>query len=161
MQIDIKTIGFKKLVKLLEKGVQEPIEQAIVRVGNKMETTAKKNLQKSVYQSTPSPLYNRTRKALQSIVLTKLSALKAKVYMGVKYGRYLEEGTGLYHDPGARTEWWGRIPALANSKRKDKGIRKIKGMKPRPFWYKAEAETLKYAHDILLETFDEYLSKNK
>lgn len=144
--IELTTKGFVELSKKLKQEYRDSIKtnlgRMVFRVGNKMETTAKQNIRQSVYSSEKSPLYpKRSGKAQQSIILERKDELTARVFMGVDYGRYLEEGTGIYHESGAHTPWRGNIPTI--------GWRWIKGMKARPFWKPAIKTTRTFATEQL------------
>ena len=148
--IIIKDQGFVKAEKLLKAGAKSPTAEAVFKVVNFFETRAKKNLQKSVYASPKSPYYSRTGKARQSIIASKKDDLTYRVFMGVNYGEYLEEGTGIYR---GRTGWWtnwgGVLPKPIFTK----------GMKARPFWKPAEDETKKEAPIIVKKVIQKYLTK--
>ena len=148
--IKIEDKGFVKAEKLLKAGAKSPTAEAVLKVANFFETQAKKNLQKSVYASPKSPHYFRTGKARQSIINSKINNLTYRVFMGVNYGKYLEEGTGIYR---GRTGWWttwgGVLP---------KAIW-MNGMKARPFWKPTEDETRKEAPIIIQKVLNKYLTK--
>ena len=134
--IKVTDTGFIELQKKLDKPLKGRLSDFVRRAGNEMETTAKKNINVSVYQSEVSPFYDRSGKAQQSIVMEMQSTLTARVFMGVDYGKYLEYGTGIHHTPDARTPWRGNIPTV--------GWRWIKGMKARPFWHPAIDSTREF-----------------
>ena len=137
--IKVTDTGFIELQKKLDTPLKGRLSDFVRRAGNEMETTAKKNINASVYQSEVSPFYDRTGKAQQSIVMEMQSTLTARVFMGVDYGKYLEYGTGIYHTPDARTPWFtSKIPGT-NGK-----TVYIKGMKARPFWHPAIDSTREF-----------------
>ena len=110
------------------------ISNVLTRLATFMERTAKKNIQASVYSTQAPKGFNRTGKARQSIARAQINPLAQRVYMGVKYGKYLETGTGIYN--GRRPYWTtfgGQIerPIL------------YKGMRARPFWKPAVKSTIK------------------
>ena len=138
--ISIDTRGFVQLSKKLNTDISKVLDRAVFRIGNYMENESKKNLNDSVYGSTPSTWYRRTGKARQSIVLQRQGNAKVRVYMGVNYGRYLEEGTGIY--AGRKpffTTFGGQLPRAI----------KYKGMKKRPFWKKSIEATRGQAQTIM------------
>lgn len=138
--ITINTRGFVELANKLNTDMSKVLDRAIFKVGNFMENEAKKNINESVYSSTPSEFYKRTGKARQSIILQKQGTGKVRVYMGVNYGRYLEEGTGIYaNNKPFFTTFGGKL---------DKPI-KYKGMKKRPFWQKSVEATQSQAQTII------------
>jgi len=142
--ISVQTKGFVEVSRKLKTGVGDKVSRVVFLVGNYMETTAKKNINQSVYQSPKSSWYSRTRKAQQSIAMQKLGDYKAKVFVGVNYGKYLEGGTGIYagHKP-FWTTFGGQIkkPIL------------YKGMKARPYWKPALLTTQKEVPNILNKEF--------
>ena len=147
--ISVSTKGFVELEKKLNTPITYKLSKLVFRVGNKMETTAKQNIRQSVYSSPASAFYARSGKAKQSIVLERKDELTARVFMGVNYGRYLEEGTGIYHEPNAHKAWFGKIPVEEEYKDFDDGWRLIKGMKARPFWKPAIKTTRTFATEQL------------
>jgi len=141
MQLELSTTGFIEASKRLKVGARGAISKAVFRVANVMETTAKKNLQKSVYASPkPSAPFSRSGKAQQSITVAKLDDLQSRVYMGVKYGQYLERGTGIY---AGRKPYWTTFGGQI-----DRPIL-YKGMRARPFWMPAVEATKKQIPEIL------------
>lgn len=146
LDIDIKTDGFIQTSRKLKKGAQPLLGTVITRIATFMERTAKENLRTSVY-STPAPRkpFRRSGKARQSIIRAVLGTLTQRVYMGVKYGKYLEEGTGIYHTPGARKPYWTTFGGIL-----DKPV-KYKGMKARPFWAPAIKKTRENVPRIMQE----------
>jgi hypothetical protein len=125
----------------LKQGATKTISRAIFLVMNYMETAAKKNLNEGVYQTaTPGSPFKRTRKAQQSIVGQMQSSQSARVYMGVNYGKYIEEGTGIYN---GRKPYWTTFGGIL-----DYPIF-YKGMKARPFWAPAIKETKSNLPDLL------------
>ena len=151
MFINIQTTGdIQKVKNTLKNGGQKLVRRVILLTMNDFETNAKKNIRKSVYQSEKGK-YKRSGKALQSITGRMLSNSKAKVFMGVDYGRYLETGTGIYND---RTPFWTTFGGLL-----DKPI-KYKGMKARPFWQPAVEQTKKNI-PILLKKANKEILKSK
>jgi HK97 gp10 family phage protein len=145
MELELSTTGFIEASKRLKVGARPAIAKAVFRVANVMETTAKKNLQKSVYASPKSTWYSRTGKAQQSITIAKLDDLQSRVYMGVKYGQYLERGTGIY---AGRKPFWTTFGGQL-----DRPI-KYKGMRSRPFWMPAVEATKKQIPEILQKEID-------
>ena len=148
--IDIQTLGFEKTGQLLRQGASEPLAKAVAKTANYLETTAKKTIRDVVYKSKKSEWYKRTGKASQSIVASKLDPLAWRVFVGVNYGKYLEEGTGIYHTPGARKPFWttfgGRL----------KQPIKYKGMKARPFWLPSIKATQAKAPEFLKQEVDKF-----
>jgi len=116
------------------------------RGGNVMETTAKQNISRSVYSTPSSPHYRRTGYAQQSIVFSYRGD-KGQVTMGAEYGKYLEQGTGVYI--GRRPWYTSQIPG-------SDGVVYIRGMKKRPFWKPAENETKRRAPDIVQDIFNKF-----
>jgi len=147
IRIDITAKGLiQKDKKALQKDTETSIGNILTRVATFMERTAKENIQGSVYR-TPVPKipgYSRTGKARQSIMRGVVSPLQQRVYMGVNYGQYLEEGTGIYR---GRKPYWTTFGGLL-----DRPI-KYKGMKPRPFWKPAIEETKRNIQNIVKQEF--------
>lgn len=139
--ISIDQRGFTKIKKKMDEGVKKPLANAITRVATFMERTAKENLQDSVYKS-PTTWYSRTGKARQSITRGVINPLTQRVFMGVKYGQYLETGTGIYN---GRKPFWTTFGG-----RLERPI-KYKGMQARPFWKPAIKETRKNIQRIVKE----------
>lgn len=150
MQLSVETVGFEQATKYLAQGVVTPVERAVKRASLFMERTAKDNITESVYSVESTGMYKRTRKARQSIVKQPLGRLSAKVYMGVNYGKYLEEGTG---EPVGHKAWitnfGGQLshPVL------------MRGMKARPFWQPAVESTQKETPKILKEELNKHFLK--
>jgi len=141
MELSLSTSGFVEASKRLKIGARGAIAKAVFKVANKMETTAKKNIQKSVYASPkPGKPFRRFGKAQQSITISKLDDLQSRVYMGVNYGQYLEYGTGIYR--GRKPYWTTFGGQLENPVF-------YKGMKPRAFWIPAVETTKKQIPEIL------------
>jgi HK97 gp10 family phage protein len=127
----VQTLG--NYTKRLEKAGKVATQRAVFLTMNYMETQAKKNINKAIYQS-PAGKYTRSGKAQQSIIGQMLSTNSARVYMGVNYGKYLEEGTGVYNGRKPYfTTFGGLLPNPIF----------YKGMKPRPFWVPSVKETKK------------------
>ena len=146
MELSLSTTGFIEASKRLKDGARGAISKAVFRVANVMETTAKKNIRDSVYASTkPGKPFSRSGKAQQSITVAKLDDLQSRVYMGVKYGQYLEFGTGIYR---GRKPYWTTFGGQLT--------RPIfyKGMKARPFWMPAVNETKRQIPEILKKEID-------
>lgn len=141
MKTEIQLENYIEVSKRFKKGARSGISRAVFLIANKLETKAKENIKQSVYSSSKPPApFKRTGKAQQSITVAKLDDLRSKVYMGVKYGQYLEHGTGIYR---GRKPYWttfgGQIPRPIL----------YKGMRARPFWKPAIDETKKLVNDII------------
>lgn len=119
-----------KTSRALKKGSTSVTARVITRLATLMERTAKTNIRASVYAS-PKRVYKRTGKARQSIARSKVSPTAQRVYMGVNYGVYLEEGTGIYN---GRTAWWTRLSNITGQSGDSNKVIRIQGMKARPFW---------------------------
>jgi HK97 gp10 family phage protein len=146
MQLQLTTNGFVETSKRFKLGARPAISKAVFRVANLMETTAKKNIKKSVYSSPkPSAPFSRSGKAQQSITVAKLDDLQSKVFMGVEYGQFLEYGTGIYR---GRKPYWTTFGGQI-----DRPIL-YKGMKARPFWIPAVESTKKQIPEILKSEID-------
>lgn len=130
----------------LNNGGAKITQKAVFLTMNFMETQAKKNISKSIYRSPKSPIYSRSGKAQQSIIGQMLSINSAKVYMGVNYGKYLEEGTGIYN---------GRKPYFTTFGGLLKNPILYKGMKARPFWKPSIKETKQEIPKILTKVAKE------
>lgn len=144
--INLSLTGDVELKKVLTVGLKPKISKAIIAVANFMQNTAKKNLKEALGSSSKS--YTRTGKAQQSITVESLNWNKAKVKQGVKYGKYIEYGTGI---PAGRQAWWVRADTLRKAGMKIDGNQKyikMKGMKPRPFWIPAVKSTQKEAINL-------------
>jgi HK97 gp10 family phage protein len=126
MNVDIT--GIEKTLKLLPQVSTKTVANVITRLATYAERTAKKNIRKSVY-ATPPKTYVRTGKAAQSITRGPIQGGQ-RVYMGVKYGKYLEEGTGIYN---GRKAWYTKLKNITGNS-DDTSYVKIKGMRARPFW---------------------------
>lgn len=150
--IKIEDKGFVKAEKLLKAGAKSPTAEAVLKVANFFETRAKENINESVYASPQSPFYGRSGKAKQSIIASKKDDLTYRVFMGVNYGKYLEEGTGIYagHKSWQLTKAFGRKLETPIT---------INGMKPRPFWKPTEEQTRKEAPIIIKKVIQKYLTK--
>jgi HK97 gp10 family phage protein len=141
--MSIKITGLNEVKGRISPSSFDKLQSNIVlKVGNFFETKAKKNLRKSVYES-PITWYTRSGKAQQSIVYTPLGKNKAKVFMGVNYGKYLEYGTGIYHTPSPRKPWL--TTQIPQSKGK---LIYMRGMRARPFWRPTIKETIKEIQKI-------------
>lgn len=150
--ISITPTGFVQASLLFSSGVKKPLIIAASRLGNLVETSAKKRINAKPL----SKSYTRTGKLQQSIVNAKLDGegLSRRVYVGAKYGKYVESGTGIY---AGRKAWLGRIPSLVGKNGpSDKGIRRIRGMKPYPFFMPAVEEGKREAPRILREAVDAF-----
>lgn len=141
ISINIDKKELNNLSKRLKNSSKEFTERAVVRIATIMERTAKENIRDTVYSS-PATWYKRTGKARQSIVRSSVGENKQRVYMGVKYGRYLEEGTGIY---AGRKPFWTTFGGQL-----DHPV-KYKGMRARPFWKPAIETTKGKVPDILRE----------
>jgi len=119
-----------KTSRTLKEGSTSVTARVITRLATFMERTAKTNIRASVYAS-PKRVYKRTGKARQSIIRSKVSPTAQRVYMGVNYGVYLEEGTGIFN---GRTAWWTRLSNITGQADDAKKVIRIQGMKARPFW---------------------------
>jgi len=142
MQLSIDTTGFIETSKRLKVGALPALSRAVFKVANKMETTAKRNLQTSVYASPkPKSPFSRTGKALQSISVEQVDPLQSRVRAGVNYAKYLETGTGIYN---GRQPYWTTFGGILP--------RPIfyKGMRARPFW-KPAIETTQRAIPAILK----------
>jgi hypothetical protein len=134
MKLDVDTKGDILVVKRLQTGSKKVVKRAVFLVMNKMETLAKQNINLAVY-STTAGKYKRSGKAQQSIIGQQTSDTSARVYGGVNYLKYIEEGTGIYHEPDARKPYFTTFGGLLQNPIY------YKGMKARPFWAPAIKET--------------------
>lgn len=128
-----------KTSRTLKEGSESATARVITRLATLMERTAKTNIRESVYAS-PQKEYKRTGKARQSIIRSKISPMSQRVYMGVNYGVYLEEGTGIYN---GRKAWWTKLSNITGQSADANKVIRIKGMKARPFWKPAIETTEK------------------
>jgi len=133
--------GWVTTSKKLKEGSRSLTANVLTRVATFMERTAKEKIQQSVYAS-PTGVYKRKGKARQSITRGVISPTQQRVFMGVNYGQYLEEGTGIYN---GRKAYWTTFGGLL-----DHPI-KYKGMKARPFWKPSIEETQENIPRILEE----------
>lgn len=153
MDISFNQNQYRKFDELMRKGVDTPIYNSIVDLMNFAETRAKTNIRESVYDSPPGQ-YTRSGKAQQSIIGQMQGRSKARVYMGVDYGKYLEEGTGI---PAGRSGWW---TAKSNIIPGASGAIYMKGMEARPFWQPMKEATRKEAPKIAKNNLEGYIKKN-
>lgn len=151
MTIDVNVQGIAQLQARIDPSkFKAAISDIVFKVGNHMETAAKKNIQESVYRSPQSSFYSRTGNAQQSISLGRLGPNSVKVFMGASYGKYLEFGTGIYHTPDARTPWkTTKIPGSGGK------LIYMRGMKARPFWRPAIKDTTEKIESIVLKIIKE------
>lgn len=142
LKIEIDNKAFVKTDSTLKVLAQELTHNVVTRIATFMERAAKKNIRESVYKSAPSKWYRRSGKSRQSIMRSPISNTSQRVFMGVKYGTYLENGTGIYN---GRKPFWTTFGGQL-----EKPI-KYKGMKARPFWKPAITETRKNVQRIMNE----------
>jgi len=147
MRVSIKTEGFEKWKIKLGEGAKAPLSKAVFKVATFMERTAKINFNQDVLSYKPK-INLRTGKAQQSIIMQPLTPLSAKIYMGVNYGKYIEEGTGIFR---GRKPYWTSFGGQL-----DHPIL-YKGMKARPFWSPAVKTTKANTSRILKEEMEKYL----
>ena len=147
---------YQILLKTLQGGGQKVAKRAVFLVMNKMETQAKKNAKTSIYATTPPKApFSRTGKLQQSIIGQRIGdGLSARVYVGVDYARYVEEGTGIYHRPGARKPYWTTFGGLIGNPVY------IRGTKPKPFWVPAREATEKATPGLIEKAVKDIMSKN-
>ena len=138
LSLSVNEQAWIKTARMLKEGSASTTARVITRLATLMERTAKTNIQTSVYAS-PVKEYKRTGKARQSIVRSEISSMSQRVYVGVNYGKYLEEGTG---EPAGHKAWWTRLSNITGKPSDSNRVVKIKGMKARPFW-KPAIETTK------------------
>jgi len=145
MNINISTKGFVEAINILRQGVIKPARDIIMQIANQIETKAKRNFNVKPF----SDLYTRTGKLQQSIINDQIDdqGLVRRVFVGVMYGHFIEEGTGIY---AGKKPWFGKIPRL--------GYRKIKGMKPYPFFGPAIEDTKGDIPDIGNRVILDYIS---
>ena len=148
MNIQIQIQGMDKFGKRLDKKKFDSfINATLFRVGNYMETQAKTNIKKSVYSNKIGNFYKFSGKALQSIIFPGVQNKQSKVFVGVKYAKYLETGTGIYN---GRKPFWTTFGSQL-----DRPIL-YKGMKARPFWNLAIESTKKEIPKIQKEIFNKF-----
>jgi len=139
MSININIKNIEQLKNNYSKAqFQKRAYKIVDATGKFFENQAKRNIKKMVYSQPTS--FPRTGEAMRSIqwkfTHTTGTTLKGTTYMGVPYGRYLEEGTGIYHTPGSRTPWFTNFGGkLAH------GFM-YRGQKAKPFWEKTRKETV-------------------
>lgn len=151
-EIDVKTEGIIEITRKMMAGVSTPLERTVAKTANFLETKAKRTIRSVVY-STPKGWYNRTGKALQSIVAVKQNKLAWQVKVGVIYGYYLETGTGVYHKPDKHKPFWTTFGGVL-----PKSIY-YRGMPARPFWHPSVKETRKQAPQILQKEISLFLGQ--
>lgn len=81
----------KEISDFLKKGITKPVENIIQSASTLMRNEATKNLKKVVYNRAVT--WKRTKDLLQSITIEKKSKLLHKVYVGMPYGIFVENGT--------------------------------------------------------------------
>lgn len=131
LSISLNEQAWIKTSRKLKEGSESITARVITRTATFMERTAKSNIRESVYSTPKSKFYKRTGKARQSIMRSPVSAMAQRVYMGVNYGKFIEEGTG---EPEGRKAWWTRLSNITGKPSDSKQAIKMKGMKARPFW---------------------------
>jgi HK97 gp10 family phage protein len=141
INININNSAFISTSNNLKKGANPLITRVITRVATYMEREAKKNLL-TVISATPAGEYRRTGKSRQSIMRAPTGKLQQRVFMGVDYGKYIEEGTGIYI---GRKPWYTSFGGLL-----DHPIY-YKGMPARPFWKPAIEATKQNIPRIIRE----------
>ena len=80
---------------------------------------------------------------LQRSIQTQVDYPQGEVSVGEKYGKFLEEGTGIYV---GHSKWKGNIPGV--------GVRWIKGMKARPFFKPGVEEAAPYIEEQFTKVAD-------
>ena len=125
----IVSVDFKanmKLRELLNTGVKKELNHSIFRVVSAAQQEMKVEVNKSIYLTKgPGKPFRRTRKLAQSITAQMLMYAAGRVFVGVNYGKYVEDGTGIYN---GRKAYWTTFGGILS--------RPIlyKGMRPRPFF---------------------------
>ena len=128
---DIRQV--KAISDFLKQGVKKPAEDIIKNSSTLMKNEATKNLKQVVYnRSVP---WERTRDLLQSITIDKKSNLYHRVYVGMPYGIFVENGT----KPHIIRPTKGKFLAFsAGGKMVFARSVNHPGSKPYPFWKPAE-----------------------
>jgi hypothetical protein len=147
--IYLNQAGFIHLSKKVKLGLKAPAERAVKLITFFVERTAKENTDKQIYsRSVP---WRRTGKLKQSIIAQVMAAI-GKVYVGVRYGRFVEFPTKPH-----------KIKAKAGKKLRffvDGKPKEVNhpGTKARPFFFPAIKEGKKQAPRIMKEQVDKQLS---
>lgn len=124
VSVDFKTN--MKLRELLNTGVKKELNHSIFRVVSAAQQDMKVEVNKSIYLTkSPGKPFRRTRKLAQSITAQMLMYAAGRVFVGVDYGKYVEDGTGIYN---GRKPFWTTFGGILN-----RPILYL-GMRPRPFF---------------------------
>lgn len=124
VSVDFKTN--MKLRELLNTGVKKELNHSIFRVVSAAQQDMKVEVNKSIYLTKgPGKPFRRTRKLAQSITAQMLMYAAGRVFVGVDYGKYVEDGTGIYN---GKKPFWTTFGGILN-----RPILYL-GMRPRPFF---------------------------
>lgn len=151
--ISVKLDGYIEVMKMFNDLKQSQIASRVVKLtANFLETTAKKNLKTVVYSRFVP--WKRTKKLQQSVVNQVINENSSRVYVGVDYGHFVEEGTKphiIRPRPGKKflaIPLWGAKSSLKTQKvtRKISKFIFVKqvnhpGTKPYPFFAPAIEST--------------------
>lgn len=125
----IVKVNFKnrrKVTELLKSGVRRDVNRAVFRVIAEAQKDMQENVTKDIYsRKGPGSPFKRTGKLRQSIVAQMLMFASGKVFVGAKYGEYVEEGTGIFR---GRQPYWTTFGGILSHPILYKGVM------PRPFF---------------------------
>jgi len=131
---DIRQV--KAISDFLKQGVKKPAQDIIKNSSTLMKNEATKNLKQVVYnRSVP---WERTRDLLQSITIDKKSNLYHRVYVGMPYGIFVENGTKPHTIKATKAKV---LAFSVGGKMVFASSVNHPGSKPYPFW-KPAGETL-------------------
>ena len=126
MRVSLDFKANMKLRELLNTGVKKELNHSIFRVVSAAQQDMKVEVNKSIYLTKgPGKPFRRTRKLAQSITAQMLMYAAGRVFVGVNYGKYVEEGTGIYGFK--KKAFWTTFGGIL-----DRPIL-YQGMAPRPF----------------------------
>jgi HK97 gp10 family phage protein len=142
MAYEVEVIGLKPFMADARRvgmvGAPRLVRAALVNSTNRIQSTARDK----------APHRTGT---LQRSILTQVDYPVGQVSVNVKYGTWIENGTGIY-GPNATPI----VPVRAKALYWDGQFfaRSIKGMKPRPFFKPAIEESIGYIHDQFLQVIN-------
>ena len=132
---------------MLNAGVRKEVNLGVWRVVTHIQNEAKKNVNKELKNSkAPGSPFRRTGKLQQSITGVMEMFAAGRVYVGANYGRYFEEGTGIYNK---RSPYWTTFGGIL-----DRPIF-YQGMKARPFFKPAVEDGRNQAQAIITRVINQ------
>jgi hypothetical protein len=128
--------------KLGKASSKDLIKKVIFKIANRLETEAKQNISKLTFKKS-------TGKLLQSVSIAPINDFTTKVYVGAKYGLYINRGTGIFIGRKSWvTNFGGVLPHPI----------RMKGFKPRPFWTQAIKTIKAEANNIIKKEVEKYVN---